>query len=64
MSQWLIFGRTEYAQPLRFEGAIEADSLEDASARTLEQKGNDWVELTLVPGSSCFEVLGGKSIHD
>lgn len=54
---WLIFGRTDYAQPLRFEGMVEAESAESASAQTLEQKGRDWVELTLLPRSSVHYVL-------
>ncbi len=58
MPQWLIFGRTAYADPLRLEGVVEADSAEGASERALEQKGRDWVELTLVPRSSVHHVLG------
>lgn len=58
MPQWLIFGRTDYAQPLRLEGTVEADSAESASDRALKQKGREWVELTLIPRSSVHQVLG------
>jgi hypothetical protein len=61
VNRWLIFGRTEYAQPLRFEGFVEAEGAEEASARALEQKGRDWVELTLILESAVRWVLKDDS---
>jgi hypothetical protein len=57
VTEWLILGRTDYAQPLRMEGTVEAESPERAAARTFEQKGRDWVELSLLPRSSVHYVL-------
>jgi hypothetical protein len=46
MTEYLIFGRTEYAEPLALVTTVEADS-----APTLDEldAGTDWLELVAVP---------------
>jgi hypothetical protein len=61
MARWLIFGRSEYAQPLELEGSLQAESADEASARALEKKGRDWVELALLPEASAHWVLGSMA---
>ncbi len=49
MDRYMVFARTEYAEPLRHQGDIEADDREEAETLALDRHGRDWVELTLVP---------------
>lgn len=48
MTDWLVFGRTEYAEPLRQQGTLAAVAAE-APALAQREYGDAWVELTLVP---------------
>ena len=62
--RWMVFGRREYAEPLRQEGVVEAPAASQASGTALETYGPDWVEMVLVPERAIRWVLGepeGKS---
>jgi hypothetical protein len=57
-TRWLVFGRSEYAAPLRQQGFVEAEELTVASEAAVETHGQDWVELALVPERAIRWVLG------
>lgn len=57
MARWVVFGRKEYAEPLRDQGSIEASNDQEASRLALDRHGRDWVELTLIPEASIRWVL-------
>jgi 1,2-phenylacetyl-CoA epoxidase PaaB subunit len=57
MARYLVFGRSEYAQPLRQQGEVEAGDDEEAGGLAIEGFGRDWVELTLLPAASIRWVL-------
>lgn len=54
MAQHLIFGRTEYAEPLALVTTVDAGStptLDDLDV------GTDWLELVVVPEEAAIWVL-------
>lgn len=57
MLRWMVFGRTEYAEPLRSRGSVEAPDARAAAERALERYGRQWVELSLVPEGAIRWVL-------
>jgi hypothetical protein len=58
VTRWLVFGRREYAEPLRQQGVVEAEQVTVASKVAAETYGLDWVELSLVPERSIRWVMG------
>lgn len=58
MMRWMVFGRREYAEPLRQEGVVEAAEVSEASGTAVETHGLDWVEMVLVPESAIRWVMG------
>jgi hypothetical protein len=58
VTRWMVFGRREYAEPLRQQGVVEAAEVAVASKAAVEAYGLDWVELALVPESAIRWVLG------
>jgi hypothetical protein len=60
MNEYLVFGRTEYAEPLEYQGTLTVDD-EEARRLAVERFGEEWVELTLVPGREVHWVLGEKA---
>ena len=52
--EYLVFGRTEYAEPLALVTTVEA-----ASTPTVDYLGigGDWLELTLVPADEIIWIL-------
>jgi hypothetical protein len=58
VTRWMVFGRREYAEPLRQQGVVEAAEATVASEAAVETYGLDWVELALVPESAIRWVLG------
>lgn len=57
MPRWIVFGRTEYAEPLREHGMVDAVDQDEAARRALERYGGGWVELSLVPEGAMRWVL-------
>jgi hypothetical protein len=49
MDDYLIFARTEYSEPVEYQGNIQAADDEEAKKLTLERFGEKWLELVLVP---------------
>ena len=49
MNDYLVFARTEYSEPVEHRGRIEAADDEEAKKVALEQFGEQWLELVLVP---------------
>lgn len=53
-----MFGRTEYPEPLEFQGTVTAAGDEAATTAALERHGRQWVELVLLPERAINWVLG------
>lgn len=49
MADYLVFARTEYAEPLQHRGEVEAANDEEAGKHAVERFGGEWLEMTLVP---------------
>lgn len=52
--EYLVFGRTDYAQPLALVASVESDStptLDDLDV------GTDWLELVVVPEHEAIWIL-------
>ena len=49
MNDYLVFARTEYSEPVEHRGSIKAADDEEAMKVALEQFGEQWLELVLVP---------------
>jgi hypothetical protein len=54
MERYLVFARTEYDEPLEHRGYVEATSDEEAAKLAQERYGEDWLEMSLVPGSKAY----------
>lgn len=57
MEQFRVFARSEYAEPLEFQGMVAAADGAAAALAAVEQFGRGWVELTLVPERSICWIL-------
>ena len=57
MERYLVFGRTDYAEPLVQHGLLEVPGRNGAEAAATARFGADWVELCLVPETACTWVL-------
>ncbi len=51
MEKYLVFARSEHDEPLEHRGDVEASSDEEASKVALEDFGEEWLEMLLVPES-------------
>ena len=49
MQNYLVFARTEYAEPLEHRGNLEAADDEVAAKLAVDRFGEEWLELVLVP---------------
>jgi 1,2-phenylacetyl-CoA epoxidase PaaB subunit len=49
MASYLVFARTEYAEPLEHKGNLEAADDGQASKVAIERFGEQWLEMVLVP---------------
>ena len=49
MERYFVFARTEYDEPLEHRGEVEADGVEVAKKLALEEYGEEWLEMSLVP---------------
>lgn len=49
MNDYLVFGRTEYSEPVEHKGNLQAADDEEAKRLVIERFGEEWVELVLVP---------------
>jgi hypothetical protein len=56
MANYLVFARTEYAEPLEHKGDLEAAD-DEARELAVERFGEEWLELTLVPEREIHWVL-------
>ena len=54
MERYLVFARTEYDEPLEHRGYVGATSDEEAAKLAQERYGEDWLEMSLVPGSKAY----------
>jgi 1,2-phenylacetyl-CoA epoxidase PaaB subunit len=54
VERYLVFARTEYAEPLEHRGDVEATGDEEAAKLAQERYGRDWVEMSLVPVSKAY----------
>lgn len=57
MQQYRVFGRTEYPEPLEFQGTLTAPGRDAAATAALERYGRAWVELVLLPETSIHRIL-------
>ena len=53
-----MFGRTEYPEPLEFQGTVTAPGDEAAASAAMDRHGRRWVELVLIPERAINWVLG------
>jgi hypothetical protein len=58
MERYRVFGRTEYPEPLEFQGTVTAAGDDAAATAALERHGRQWVELVLIPDRSIDWILG------
>jgi hypothetical protein len=49
MERYFVFARTEYDDPLEHRGEVDAGDAEEAGKFALEEYGEDWLEMSLVP---------------
>ena len=49
MNDYMVFARTEYSEPVEYQGKIQAVDDEEAKKAALDQFGGEWLELVLVP---------------
>jgi hypothetical protein len=49
MERYFVFARTEYDEPLEHRGDVEAQDSEEAKKLALEEYGEEWLEMLLVP---------------
>ena len=54
MERFFVFARTEYDEPLEHRGDVEAGGAEEARKRALEEYGEGWLEMSLVPVSQAY----------
>jgi hypothetical protein len=59
MATYLVFGRTEYAEPLALVSTVEATAPPAIEELDI---GNEWLELVLVPADKAIWVLRGGDI--
>ncbi len=52
--KYLVFARTEYDEPLEHRGDVEADNDEEAGKAAIEEHGDSWIEMSLVPESGIY----------
>jgi hypothetical protein len=58
VERYRVFGRTEYPEPLEFQGTVMAAGDDAATTAALERHGRRWVELVLIPERSINWILG------
>jgi 1,2-phenylacetyl-CoA epoxidase PaaB subunit len=49
MERYFVFARTEYDEPLKHRGEVEAGDVEEARKLALGEYGEEWLEMSLVP---------------
>jgi 1,2-phenylacetyl-CoA epoxidase PaaB subunit len=49
MQNYLVFARTDYAEPLEHKGNLEAADDEETAKLAIDRFGEEWLELVLVP---------------
>jgi len=49
MERYFVFARTEYDEPLEHRGHVGAEGDEEARKLALEEYGEEWLEMSLVP---------------
>ncbi|HKH12416.1 MAG TPA: hypothetical protein VKA73_14850 [Rubrobacter sp.] len=54
MEKYFVFARTEYDEPLEHRGEVEAGDAEEAKKLALEEHGEGWLEMSLVPVSQVY----------
>jgi 1,2-phenylacetyl-CoA epoxidase PaaB subunit len=59
----MVFARTEYDEPLEHRGEVEAGSEEEANRAALEQFGEEWLEMWLVPQSKVYYAEREKEVE-
>lgn len=60
MTEYLVFARKEYQQPLEWIGTLTFDN--DAQQTELDQRarerfGNEWLEMVAVPRPAALQVI-------
>jgi hypothetical protein len=63
MERYRVFGRTEYPEPLEFQGTVTAAGDDDAATAALERHGRRWVELVLIPDRAIDWILGPTPVE-
>jgi 1,2-phenylacetyl-CoA epoxidase PaaB subunit len=63
VERYRVFGRTDYPEPLEFQGTVTAADDGTAATTALERHGRRWVELVLIPERSILWILGPSPVH-
>ena len=63
MERYRVFGRTEYPEPLEFQGTVTATDDDTTATTALQRHGRQWVELVLIPERSIHWILGPSPVH-
>jgi hypothetical protein len=64
VERYRVFGRTEYPEPLEFQGTVTAAGDQAAASAALDRHGRHWVELVLIPEHAIDWVLGPSPVPD
>ena len=54
MERFYVFARTEYDEPLEYRGDVEAGGADEAKKLALREYGEEWLEMSLVPGGQVY----------
>ena len=57
MTAWLVYGRTEYAEPLAEQGLLTDPEAGEVAERVAAAFGGEWVELVAFPASAAHWIL-------
>jgi hypothetical protein len=60
MEKFYVFARTEYDEPLEHRGEVEAAGDKEAKQLALEEYGEEWLEMSLVPVGQVYWAERGE----
>jgi 1,2-phenylacetyl-CoA epoxidase PaaB subunit len=63
MSDYLVFARTEYSEPIEHQGNIQAADDEEAKKVAVERFGEQWLELVLIPERDVHWVMRKQEVE-
>lgn len=61
MEEYWVFAREDFFHPTQHQGEVSAEDPEKATALALEQFGDGWADMRLIPASRTHWVVRGKA---